>query len=121
VTIDNSAIRSGTEPQIRQREGELILKKVAPADYLILLDERGRAYTSIQFADEVNRWMNSSKKNIILTVGGAYGFSDEVKTRADGLVSLSAMTFSHQIVRVILLEQVYRAFTILNHEPYHHA
>jgi len=121
VTIDNSAIRSGTEPQIRQREGELILKKVAPADYLILLDERGRPYTSIQFADEVNRWMNSSKKNIILTVGGAYGFSDEVKTRADGLVSLSAMTFSHQIVRVILLEQVYRAFTILNHEPYHHA
>jgi 23S rRNA (pseudouridine1915-N3)-methyltransferase len=65
--------------------------------------------------------MNSSKKSVILTIGGAYGFSDEVKKRANGLISLSSMTFSHQIVRIILLEQVYRAFTILNNEPYHHA
>lgn len=121
VVIDNSAIRTGPEPMIRLKEGELILKRVTPADHLILLDERGKAFTSVQFAAEVNNWMNSSKKTVILTIGGAYGFSDEVKKRANGLVSLSAMTFSHQIVRIIMLEQLYRAFTILNNEPYHHA
>lgn len=121
IVIDNSSVRTGTEQIIRQKEGEMILKKVSPADHLILLDERGKIYSSVQFANEVNNWMNSSKKTIILTIGGAYGFSDEVKKRANGLVSLSAMTFSHQIVRIILMEQVYRAFTILNNEPYHHA
>ncbi len=121
VVIDNSSIKTGPELIIKQKEGELILKRVSPADHLVLLDERGKTYTSVQFANEVNNWMNSSKKTVILTIGGAYGFSDEVKKRANGLVSLSAMTFSHQIVRVIMMEQVYRAFTILNNEPYHHA
>ena len=119
--IDNSTLRQGTEQIIRQKEGELILKKVADGDHLILLDERGKAYSSVQFAAEVNNWMNTSKKTVIMVVGGAYGFSDEVKKRANGMISLSAMTFSHQIVRVILMEQIYRAFTILNNEPYHHA
>ena len=121
IVIDNSAIRTGPEPVIRTKEGELILKRVSPTDHLILLDERGKSYSSMQFAAEVNNWMTSSKKTVVLTIGGAYGFSDEVKKRANGLVSLSAMTFSHQIVRIIMLEQVYRAFTILNNEPYHHA
>ena len=121
IVIDNSAIRTSPEPVIRTKEGELILKRVSPADHLILLDERGKSYSSVQFAAEVNNWMTSSKKTVVLTIGGAYGFSDEVKKRANGLVSLSAMTFSHQIVRIIMLEQVYRAFTILNNEPYHHA
>ena len=121
IVIDNSAIRTGPEPVIRTKEGELILKRVSPADHLILLDERGKSYSSVQFAAEVNNWMTSSKKTVVMTIGGAYGFSDEVKKRANGLVSLSAMTFSHQIVRIIMLEQVYRAFTILNNEPYHHA
>jgi len=121
IVIDNSAIRTVPEPVIRLKEGELILKRVAPGDHLILLDERGKTYSSVQFAAEVNNWMTSSKKTVILTIGGAYGFSDDVKKRANGLVSLSSMTFSHQIVRVIMLEQLYRAFTILNNEPYHHA
>lgn len=118
--IDNAGIK-GTEAVIRQKEGELILKKLAPADHLILMDEKGKSYTSVKFADEVARWMNTSIKTVVLVIGGAYGFSDEVRQRANGSISLSAMTFSHQIVRVILLEQVYRAFTILNNEPYHHA
>ena len=121
IVIDNSSVRTGPEQIIRQKEGEMILKRVGPTDHLVLLDERGKTYTSVQFANEVNNWMTSSKKTVVLTIGGAYGFSDDVKKRANGLVSLSAMTFSHQIVRIIMLEQVYRAFTILNNEPYHHA
>ena len=121
VVIDNSTVRNGPELIIKQKEGEMILKKVAPGDHLILLDERGKSYSSVAFANEVSSWMTSSKKTVVLTIGGAYGFSDEVKKRANSLVSLSAMTFSHQIVRVIMMEQVYRAFTILNNEPYHHA
>jgi 23S rRNA (pseudouridine1915-N3)-methyltransferase len=121
VVIDNSSVRNGPELIIKQKEGEMILKRVSPTDHLILLDERGKTYSSVQFANEVNNWMNSSKKTVVLTIGGAYGFSEDVKKRANGLVSLSAMTFSHQIVRVIMMEQVYRAFTILNNEPYHHA
>lgn len=121
VVIDNSSVRTGPEPVIRQKEGELILKKVAPADHLILLDEKGRTYSSVDFANELNNWMNSSRKTVVLAVGGAYGFSEEVRKRSNGSISLSAMTFSHQMVRIIILEQVYRAFTILNNEPYHHA
>ena len=121
IVIDNSTVRSGPEQVIKQKEGEMILKRVRPSDYLVLLDERGKTYSSVQWASEINNWMNSSKKTIILTVGGAYGFSDEVKKRGNSFVSLSAMTFSHQMVRIIILEQVYRAFTILNNEPYHHA
>ena len=119
--IDNSSIRSGPEQIIKQKEGDLILKKLTPSDHVLLMDERGRSYSSIQFAAEFNNWMNTSKKTVVLIIGGAYGFSDEVRQRANGSISLSAMTFSHQIVRIILLEQIYRAFTILNNEPYHHA
>lgn len=121
VVIDNSSVRNGPELIIKQKEGEMILKRVSATDHLILLDERGKIYSSVQFANEVNNWMNSYKKTVVLTIGGAYGFSEDVKKRANGMISLSAMTFSHQIVRVIMLEQVYRAFTILNNEPYHHA
>jgi 23S rRNA (pseudouridine1915-N3)-methyltransferase len=121
IVIDNSSVRNGPESVIKLKEGEMILKKLSPGDHLILLDERGKTYSSVQFAAEINNWMNSSKKTVVLTIGGAYGFSDEVKARANGMISLSAMTFSHQIVRVIIMEQVYRAFTILNNEPYHHA
>jgi 23S rRNA (pseudouridine1915-N3)-methyltransferase len=121
AVIDNPTLRAGAEQIIRQREGEMILKKVSPSDHLVLLDEHGRAYTSVEFAGEINGWMNTSKKTVVLAIGGAYGFSDEVKARADSKISLSPMTFPHQLVRVILMEQVYRAFTILHHEPYHHA
>ena len=118
--IDNAGIK-GNEAVIKQKEGELILKKLTPSDHLLLMDDKGKMYTSVKFSDEVANWMNTSKKTVVLVIGGAYGFSDDVRQRANGMISLSPMTFSHQIVRVILLEQIYRAFTILNNEPYHHA
>ncbi len=109
-----------TKQQIKEKEGELILKQVAPSDTLILLDEHGREYRSLEFADYLEKQMASGAKNLVFTVGGAYGFSEEVYQRANGKISLSKMTFSHQMVRTIFVEQLYRAFTILKGEPYHH-
>ena len=85
-----------------------------------LLDERGEEYRSVEFALWLQKRLNSGVKRLVLVIGGPYGFSDEVYARADGRLSLSRMTFSHQIVRAIFAEQIYRAFTILNNEPYHH-
>ena len=101
-----------TREQIKEREGELILKQLRPADEVILLDEHGREYRSLEFAD--------AGRDLVFVIGGAYGFSDAVYARAAGKVSLSKMTYSHQLVRTIFAEQLYRAFTILRGEPYHH-
>ncbi len=109
-----------TKQQIKEKEGELILKQVAPSDTLILLDEHGHEYRSLEFAEHLEKQLASGAKNLIFTVGGAYGFSEEVYQRANGKISLSKMTFSHQMVRTIFVEQLYRAFTILKGEPYHH-
>lgn len=106
--------------QIKQEEGELILKKIATSDHLILLDEAGKHYTSIDFSHELQKYLNMGLKNLVFVVGGAYGFSDDVYQRANGKMSLSKMTFSHQMVRTFFLEQLYRGFTILRNEPYHH-
>ena len=106
--------------QIKQREGELILKAVKPSDELILLDERGKEYRSVEFAAMLGEKLSRSSRDIIFSVGGAYGFSPEVYSRADSKLSLSKMTCSHQLVRTIFAEQLYRAFTILKGEPYHH-
>jgi 23S rRNA (pseudouridine1915-N3)-methyltransferase len=113
---------AGKLPEAKQKEleGELILKKLQPADRLILLDERGKQYTSEAFAGWINQQQNSGVKNLVFAVGGAFGFSSEVYDRADMQISLSAMTFSHQMIRVFFVEQIYRAFTILRNEPYHH-
>lgn len=105
--------------QVKQREGELILRALKSADTLILLDEKGKRFTSTEFSKQVAGWMQNGK-DVVLVIGGAYGFSDEVYQRASQKISLSDMTFSHQIIRVIFLEQLYRAFTILRGEPYHH-
>ncbi len=105
--------------QIRQREGELILGNVRSSDEVILLDERGREYSSLEWAASLEKKM-AAGRDIVFVIGGAYGFSDDVYARADGKISLSRMTFSHQMVRVIFAEQLYRAFTILRGEPYHH-
>lgn len=105
--------------QIKKKEGELILKNLRPEDNVILLDERGEERSSIEWARKLEKLL-SGGRNLVFVVGGAYGFSDEVYSRADGLISLSRMTFSHQMVRVIFVEQLYRAFTIINGEPYHH-
>ena len=106
--------------QQRTAEGEMLLRQFAEGDYVVLLDERGEEMRSVEFAQWLQKRMNSGVKRLVLVVGGPYGFSEAVYARADGRLSLSRMTFSHQIVRAIFAEQIYRAFTILNHEPYHH-
>ena len=106
--------------QIRQREGEGILKLLKPADELVLLDERGREYRSVEFAQWLEGRLAHSGRDLVFAIGGAYGFSEAVYARAQAQVSLSKMTYSHQLVRTIFAEQLYRAFTILRGEPYHH-
>lgn len=113
-------VSSLSEQQIKEKEGDLILKNIKPSDEVILLDERGDLYTSENWARHLERKMTYSGKDIVFVVGGAYGFSQQVYSRADGMMSLSKMTFSHQIIRLIFLEQLYRAFTIIKGEPYHH-
>ena len=109
-----------TKEQIKSREGERILKNLRPTDDVILLDERGREYTSVELAKVIQDKISYEGKDIVYIIGGAYGFSEAVYKRANSKLSLSKMTFSHQIVRAIFTEQLYRAFTILKHEPYHH-
>lgn len=113
-------VSSLTKDQIKTREGELILKNVRPADDLILMDERGRQYTSIELAKVIQDKISYVGKDMVFVIGGAYGFSEDVYRRADSKISLSKMTFSHQMVRAIFVEQIYRAFTIMRGEPYHH-
>ena len=109
-----------TKDQIKVREGELILKNIKPADDLILLDERGKEYSSVEFAKVIQDKISYVGKDMVYVIGGAYGFSDAVYQRANSKISLSRMTFSHQMVRAIFVEQIYRAFTIMKGEPYHH-
>ncbi len=106
--------------QQKQKEGDLILKTIQSSDRLILLDENGKEYNSVRFSEFIQQQMNSGIKNVVFVVGGPYGFSEEIVKRANGKISLSKMTFSHQMVRLFFLEQLYRAFTILKNEPYHH-
>lgn len=108
-----------SKDEIKLKEGELILKNLRAEDRVILLDERGEERPSQAWAEIVRRQMVSGK-DIVYVIGGAYGFSQAVYDRAEGKISLSRMTFSHQMVRVIFAEQLYRAFTIINGEPYHH-
>ncbi len=109
-----------TRQQIKEKEGELILKQLSPSDTLILLDEHGREFRSLEFADYIQKQLSSGGRNLVFAIGGAYGFSEAVYSRAQGKISLSKMTFSHQMVRTVFAEQLYRAFTILKGEPYHH-
>ncbi|NAY90655.1 23S rRNA (pseudouridine(1915)-N(3))-methyltransferase RlmH [Muricauda sp. JGD-17] len=109
-----------SEDQQKQKEGELILSQMKPSDILILLDEKGKQFSSVEFAQFLQKKMNSGIKNLVLAIGGPYGFSQTIYERSNGKVSLSKMTFSHQMVRLFVVEQLYRAFTILRNEPYHH-
>ncbi len=109
-----------SETQQKEKEGELILKKLQPTDNLVLLDENGKQHTSVGFSEFLQKKMNSGIRQLVFVIGGPYGFSDAVYQKAQGKLSLSAMTFSHQMVRLFFTEQLYRAFTILNNEPYHH-
>ena len=109
-----------SEEQIKEKEGALILKNVGPQDMLVLLDERGKEFRSLEFASWLEKQMAGGAKSLVFVIGGAYGFSKEVYAMASGKISLSKMTFSHQMVRTIFAEQLYRACAILKGEPYHH-
>lgn len=106
--------------QQKQKEGELLINQLNASDFVVLLDENGMQYSSEEFAEYVQKRLNSGLKQLIFIIGGPYGFSEDVYKRADSKLSLSKMTFSHQMVRLFFVEQLYRAFTILKNEPYHH-
>ena len=112
--------KSLTEEQQKSKEAELILKNLASTDYVVLLDEKGLEYTSVQFSGYISKRMLSSVQNLVFIVGGPYGFDNNLQTKANDKLSLSKMTFSHQMVRLFFVEQLYRAFSILKGEPYHH-
>ncbi|UZD21748.1 23S rRNA (pseudouridine(1915)-N(3))-methyltransferase RlmH [Algoriphagus halophytocola] len=120
VIPDIKNTKSLSEALQKEKEGELILKKTIPSDDLILLDERGKSYTSMDFSAFIQKKMNAGLKQLIFVIGGPYGFSDAVYSRANGKLSISKMTFSHQMIRPFFIEQLYRGFTILRNEPYHH-
>ncbi len=105
---------------LKNKEGELIEKKILPGDFIIILDEKGIQYSSVGFSDYLKKKMSLSIKRLVFIIGGAYGFSSKVYEIANEKISLSKMTFSHQLIRVIFLEQLYRAFSIIKGEPYHH-
>ena len=106
--------------QIKAEEGKLILQKIQASDFVVLLDERGKEMRSIEFADWLQQIMNQGYKQMVFVVGGPYGFSDDVYSQANRKISLSQMTFSHQMIRLFFMEQLYRGFSILKNEPYHH-
>lgn len=120
IIADIKNAKNLSEAQQKQKEGELILSKLSPTDFLVLLDEKGKEFTSVGFADELQKRMNAGIKTLVFVIGGPYGFSDEVYQQAKGKISLSKMTFSHQMIRLFVIEQLYRGFTILRNEPYHH-
>lgn len=105
----------------KQREEELILKKIQPHHYLVLLDERGKQLSSPQWAQQFQQCMNNGVKTLVILIGGAYGVSDKLKKEAKQVWSLSQLVFPHQLVRLVVAEQVYRAFSILHNSPYHHS
>ncbi|WP_419801623.1 23S rRNA (pseudouridine(1915)-N(3))-methyltransferase RlmH [Mucilaginibacter sp.] len=109
-----------SQDQQKTKEAELIGKKLASTDFVVLLDERGQELTSLQFADLLNKRMLASTQNLVFVIGGPYGFDNAIYQRANDKLALSKLTFSHQMVRLFFAEQVYRAFTILKGEPYHH-
>ncbi len=120
IIADIKNAKNLSESLQKKAEGGEILKRIATSDTLVLLDEKGKSYSSEKFSEFLQKKMNSGLKNLVFVIGGPYGFSDEIYQRSNGKLSLSSMTFSHQMVRLFFIEQLYRAFTILRNEPYHH-
>lgn len=120
IIPDIKNVKNLSIDQQKQKEGEHILKKVSNSDVLVLLDENGKQFNSIDFSEYLQKHMNSGIKQLVLIIGGPYGFSQDVYKKANGKISLSKMTFSHQMIRLFIVEQLYRGFTILRNEPYHH-
>ena len=117
---DIKKMKKLTENLQKQKEGEFLLNKLLPTDYVVLLDEGGMLFGSVEFAQYLEKKRNTIGKRIVFVIGGPYGFSEAIKARANEKISLSKMTFTHQMVRLVFVEQLYRAMTILNNEPYHH-
>ena len=117
--IPNSRKKSTDPKVVKQEEARIVLEKLQPDDLLVLLDEKGRAFQSVELANWVQQQLNAPGRRLIFLIGGAYGFTPELYTRANAQISLSRLTFSHQMVRLFFLEQLYRAMTILRNEPYH--
>lgn len=105
--------------EVKKAEYQSVIKLLQDGDYLILLDERGQHFTSVQLSEQLNKWLQLSNKRIIFLVGGAWGFDERLKSRANQLLALSKLTFSHQMIRLFFAEQLYRVFSILHNEPYH--
>jgi 23S rRNA (pseudouridine1915-N3)-methyltransferase len=120
VIPDIKNVKNLSEVQQKEKEGALILSKLQNTDDLVLLDDKGKQFTSIEFSQYLQKKMNSGIKQLVLVIGGPYGFSDTVYEKAIAKISFSKMTFSHQMIRLFTVEQIYRAFTILKNEPYHH-
>ena len=120
VIPDIKNVKNLSKPQQKEKEGELILNKLAATDQLVLLDEKGKEFRSVEFSSFLQKKMNAGIKRMVLVIGGPYGFSETVYKKAQGKISLSKMTFSHQMIRLFVMEQLYRGFTILKNEPYHH-
>lgn len=120
IITDIKNVKNLSEAQQKEKEGELILSKISATDQLILLDENGSTFSSVAFSEYLQKKMNAGIKTLVFVIGGPYGFSEEVYKKAQVKISLSAMTFSHQMVRLFVIEQLYRGFTILKNEPYHH-
>ncbi len=120
IIPDIKNVKNLSEAQQKEKEGELILNKLQNTDQLVLLDDKGKHFTSIEFSQYLQKKMNSGIKQLVLVIGGPYGFSGAVYKKATGKLSLSKMTFSHQMIRLFIVEQLYRGFTILRNEPYHH-
>ncbi len=120
IIPDLKNVKNLSETEQKDKEGELILGKVTPTDQLVLLDDKGESYNSIGFSKFMQKKMNSGVKQLVLVIGGPYGFSEAVYQKSQAKLSFSKMTFSHQMIRLFVVEQIYRAFTILRNEPYHH-
>lgn len=120
IIPDIKNVKNLSEKQQKEKEGELLLKKSQATDQLILLDDKGKDFTSVEFSKYLQKKMNSGIKQLVFVIGGPYGFSETVYKKAQGKVSFSKMTFSHQMIRLFVVEQIYRGFTILKNEPYHH-
>jgi 23S rRNA (pseudouridine1915-N3)-methyltransferase len=120
IIPDIKNVKNLSKIQQKEKEGALILSKLQNTDQLVLLDDKGSDFTSIQFSQYLQKKMNSGIKQLVLVIGGPYGFSEAVYKKSTGKIALSKMTFSHQMIRLFIVEQLYRGFTILKNEPYHH-
>ncbi len=120
IIPDIKNVKNLSETQQKEKEGELILSKLSITDQLIVLDENGKSFSSVGFSEYLQKKMNSGIKTLVFVIGGPYGFSDGIYKKSKGKISFSQMTLSHQMVRLFVIEQIYRGFTILKNEPYHH-